>query len=525
MAGFSSRIDTMIGAVSPRWALSRRRDRAMLAFAGAYDGARSDRAGLRAWQPSYGSADADLLPAHDLLRRRSRDLRRNSPLAAGAIATVTTNAVGSGLWPLPRIDRIALGLSDAEADDWERQVAIEWALFADSREIDVTRAETFAGLQSLAFRSTLENGDVFVILRDLPRAGEPYRTRLQLIESDRVADPPRNSAVAPKTVAGIELDALGAPVAYWIGDVHPGAMPPRGVKRKFTRIPAFGARSGRRVIHHLYRRLRVGQTRGEPYLTPVIETIKQLTRYGEAEIQAAVINSCFAIVTKTDTADGFELAQSTATDDKNDAIEFTGPGQMIDLGLNESVDSFTPGRPSNTFDPFVIAITRQIGVALELPYEVLIKHFTASYSAARASLLEAWRFFRDRRVWLVRSLCQPVYGAFLEEAVLLGRLDAPGFLDDPIARLAWCKAEWIGPPAGQIDPLKEVQAAEKRLEIGVTTLERETAELTGGDWEANARQRGKERAALGAGSSPPSATDSAVPPPPSPIPADQQQGP
>src|SRR5690606_12542726 len=117
-----------------------------------------------------------------------------------------------------------------------------------------------------------------------------------------------------------------------------------------------------------------------------------------------------------------------------------------------------PGRPNAGFDPFVLAVLRQIGVALELPYEVLIKHFTSSYSAARAALLDAWRFFRRRRAWLARKFCQPVYEAWLADAVATGLVDAPGFFADPVRRASWCGARWIGDAPGQIDPQKEVDA-------------------------------------------------------------------
>jgi len=67
--------------------------------------------------------------------------------------------------------------------------------------------------------------------------------------------------------------------------------------------------------------------------------------------------------------------------------------------------------------------------------EVLIKHFTASYSAARASLLEAWKFYLNRRHWFAAGFCQPIFEAWFAEAVSLGRIPAPGF-DMPDLRKA-----------------------------------------------------------------------------------------
>ncbi|MCA3266633.1 MAG: phage portal protein, partial [Azospirillum sp.] len=122
----------------------------------------------------------------------------------------------------------------------------------------------------------------------------------------------------------------------------------------------------------------------------------------------------------------------------------------------------------------------------------LVKHFTASYSAARAALLEAWKFFRARRAWLARGFCQPMYEEVLIEAVARGWLAAPGFFDDPRAFKAWTGAQWVGPPPGQIDPGKEADAAATMVAHGWKTDAEVTAELTGGDWEVNAAQRKKE---------------------------------
>ena len=243
---------------------------------------------------------------------------------------------------------------------------------------------------------------------------------------------------------------------------------------------------------HLYRVLRSGQTRGIPYLAPVIESLKQLGRYSESEIMAAVVSSYFTVFVKTPHGES-PLPPMGKNSRSNDEYQL-GSGAIVDLAQGEDISTVNPGRPNAQFDPFVQSILRQIGVALELPFEVLIKHFTASYSAARAALLEAWRFFMAQRAWLAQNFCQVVYEAWLLEAVKSGRIDAPQFLDgDPSIRAAYCGSHWIGPAQGQIDPLKEIQAARERIDAGISTLSRETAALTGEEWEKIHRQGVKER--------------------------------
>jgi lambda family phage portal protein len=238
-----------------------------------------------------------------------------------------------------------------------------------------------------------------------------------------------------------------------------------------------------------------------------------------------VVAGAFAIFIRMD-PDAFNDLFSEDTNLKTDYLKratnwdgrststLEGPGNAVNLVPGESVDSVNPGRPNDSFDPFVQAILRQAGAALELPFEVLVKHYTASYSAARAALLDAWRFFRGRRAWLASYFCQPIYELWLAEAVALGRIRAPGFFADPAIRKAYCGAEWVGDGPGSIDPLKEVDAAERRIQIGTSTLAAESVLHDGGDWESKHRQRAREQAARTAAGL---VADPAAPPAPAPV--------
>ena len=119
-------------------------------------------------------------------------------------------------------------------------------------------------------------------------------------------------------------------------------------------------------------------------------------------------------------------------------------------------------------------------------------NFQSSYSASRGALLEAWKVFRYWRSWWEINFCQPIYEEWLEEAILKGRVNAPGYFEDPVKRYAYTWADWTGPSQGQLNPVQEVQAAALRVENGFSTRQKETAELTGTDFELNHRQRVKE---------------------------------
>jgi capsid protein len=162
------------------------------------------------------------------------------------------------------------------------------------------------------------------------------------------------------------------------------------------------------------------------------------------------------------------------------------------LNPEEKIDLVDPKRPNVAFDAFVTAMSRQIGAALEIPSDLLLKSFNASYSASRGALLEAWKMFRCSRQWVAKEFCQPVFEQWLSEAVSIGRIQAPGFFVDPIIKAAWCGSEWHGPSQGQLDPLKEIQAADMRIMLGTSTRQRESVEINGSDFEHNIKELGRE---------------------------------
>ena len=487
-------LDRAIEEISPVRAARRARARMFLSISGAsgYKGARTNRRETKSWRYNKNSnANADLLPEVQELRERSRDLTRNNPLAVGAINTVVTNTVGAGLKLQSQPDReILLPILKTEEaiEKWQKDVEREFNNWAESQDCDITRTQNFYGIQSLVMRSVLVSGDCFVIKRFKERNNRRLGTALQILEADRVKNPYSN--VNTKSFAGgVEMDKDGAPIAYHVTKNDPkSSINTQNVEH--IRLKAFDSNGFRNVLH-VFDKTRPGLIRGAPYLAAVIEPLKMLDKYTEAEIMAAVISGTLAMFVKTEDGDG--IGDFEPEDEKiNDYDLQLGTGTIANLMPGEDIVSFNPGRPNTAYDAFTMSILRQIGVALELPFEVLIKHFTASYSAARGAVMEAWKFFSARRVWLSANLCYPIFEAVISEAVASGALSAPGFFDDEIIRKAYLGAIWVGPPKGQIDELKEINAAEKRVSLGVTTRSEETASITGGDWEKKFPQLKKE---------------------------------
>lgn len=191
-----------------------------------------------------------------------------------------------------------------------------------------------------------------------------------------------------------------------------------------------------------------------------------------------------------------------------------GNGAIISLAPGEKATPVNPARPNANFDPFVKAFMQQVGVALQLPLELLLKHFEASYSASRAALEMAWSYFNQQRSWFAWRFNQEVYGWAMDEAVAAGRLARPGWFSNPMIREAYLGAEWIGPRRWSLNPQQEAGADEIDIRLGVKTREQICIERTGGDVEKKLDQLGREQARMVSGglAADPNAVRPATPP-------------
>lgn len=507
-------VDRAVAWLSPAAGMERLKGRLMMGAAtGGYTGGKRDRRSTRNWRPGQTSANEELSADLPDLRARSRDLSRNVPLATGAIHTVVTGVVGGGFTLASRIDQAVLGLSDEQAVKWQQKAEREFAIWA--KRADFTSRLNFDGQLELAFRSVLESGDVFVVRRRRFDPGDTYGLKLQLVEADRCSNPGRRQDTV-SMVDGVELDSDGVPVAYHFSSRHPDDMG-RNSTREWRRYDAGVTATGTPIILHLYRQMRPDQVRGAPFLSPVIDALKQLGDYADAEIRAAVISAMFTVFIKQETPDDGQNSiigtnDSTANVDPKTELQL-GSGAIVDLGPGEEPVFADPTRPNPAFDAFVKATCRHIGVALEIPVELLLKSFGTSYSASRAALEMAWQMFSSRQDWLKWNFCQPVYEWVITEAVSSGRLSAPGFFADPIVREAWLGSAWEPPRKIQLDPQKEAAASLILRSAGIITNEYWIRQTTGGDFESTTRQLAKENAALkAAGISTPGSVSEALQP-------------
>lgn len=518
-------LDRAVAWVAPQTAVNRLNARMQFSAMGGYDGARPKRERRNGTHSGPQSGpDQALLPDLPDLRAACQELMRNAPIARGVINTKVTSVIGSGLVPQAEIDRAllqrTLGVSDQWCDDVEDAIENEFWNWADSPDCDLTREQTFWELQDLAYRTAKVEGDSFIVRRYVERPGRRLGTVIQTVAGARVGQPDWKRDT-PELAGGIAKDANGASTAIHVWRRYPGDPDFRA--SDYDTVPVYGP-SGMRQVYHVYRRLQDGQSRGEPDLAPALAFFKTLHSYSNSELDAADVASRFTVFIKTLTGTG--PAARPLLDDGSGAgiggdfgdLEL-GTGAILGLGPNQEIQIADPKRPNTAFGEFVKAILQQIGVAAELPYELVVKHFTASYSASQAALVLAYAYFVAERAWFARRHSQPIREAVIAEAVARERLRLPGFFSDPLLRAAYCGATWIGPPRGQIDEEREVSAAAMRIDRNLSTHSAEAARLTGADWAATNRRLIRERREM-APADPAAARPSRLPPRPAQDPND-----
>ena len=469
-------------------------------------GANITKNSLIGWLWRGGDADSDIGLNISILRQRSRDAFMGVPMASAAVETYDTNVIGEGLVPAPNVDGDALGITPEKAAALNTELALKFDWWAcDPRECDFEMRDSFYIKQSTAFQSMLLSGDCPVLFPLKPRPNTLFDLRLRVLEADRIMNPPTFNPTQ-NLFSGVELTPDGELLAYHIAKRHPlanalGRISPLPLLPFETvRITPFGDLTGRRNMILLIKPERPEQRRGVPILSVCLELLKQHGRYTDATVVAAVIQSYFTAFITQEYPDPNIFAELLTDDQKKEILDFNpynvqlGPGVVNFMRPGHTVNFSTPTQPHSTFGEFSISCAKFVGAALGMPYEVLLKQFNASYSASRAALLDFWKRVRKYRAQVIDQLCQPVYEEWVVDAVTLGRIDGfKGDITDVNVRRAMTRCDWSGASAGSLDPVKEVSAAEAKVNAGFSTIQRESVELNGSNWRDNVVQQAVEK--------------------------------
>ena len=441
------------------------------------------------------------------LRARSAQLFKENLYARGLIRRLVTNEINTGLTPEVIPNERILGLEEDSLGDWSELVEDRFALWADSAKLcDSTRQSDFGKLQRIVRMESLIVGDILVVLRIDSRTGLP---RVQLISGENVVQPiGANFTLSAgfRIEHGVELNQFNQQVAYHV----------RGIDGKMKRISAFGVQSKRRVAWLVYGTdKRLDEVRGEPLLSIILQSLKEIDRYRDATQRKAAVNAVLAMfIKKTENRIGTKPITNGAV--RKGSIEATTidgvsrkynianqiPGLVIEeLQVGEEPTAFGNQGTDTAFADFEAAMLRAIAWANQIPPEILQLSFSSNYSASQAAINEFKNYLNPVRSEFGVQFCKPIYQEWLVSEVLRQRIAAPGLLEariDPQQYdifAAWIVTEWSGAIKPSTDVRKQAQGYELMVGAGWMTNDRASKELTGTKFSRNIRTIKRENAA------------------------------
>lgn len=483
-----------------------------MATTGGYSGAGAGFGGqLRHWTPGARTADAALLPQLSQGNARAEDLVRNHGIASNGVQLHVDNIVGH-LFRLSYKPRWrSLGISEADARAFAQDVEAAFMEYAEDPVncwVDAERKRTLTMMcrEITATHSTV--GEATASAEWIERAGSPFRTAIKLINTHRISNP-NNIPDTNNRRGGVEVDRYGAAVGYWVRnhDVIGSGFGTNGLGHTWTRVPRETS-WGRQQFLHVFEPRGDGQTRGANQFLAVMEQLPQLGKLQHTKLQNAIVNAMYAAVIESEMGSeaAYELIGGEMdTDDlhkymsvlqdyhKGADIRLNGV-QIPHLMPGEKLNLMTSSNADNGFSELERSILRWCAAGMNTSYESLAKDYSqTTYSSARASMMESWRYYMGRRKIIPSRFASMIFTLWLEEAINRGEVRLPrgATRDFYQAKGSWCNAEWIGSGRLAIDGLKEVKESVLLIESGLSTYEKELAKM-GEDYQEMFAQQVRE---------------------------------
>ena len=308
----------------------------------------------------------------DKVIARLLDARRNNPLVRSLCRLRETDVVGAGI--VPR----------AKSGDDELDAILEekWREYSASPEITQTMTMREVQMQLASLPMIFGDGGLF-----LHKSG-----RVQLVEGDRIGlenggrDVFRNpygsqsnsiDATNKRIIEGIEINAEGRPMAYYIGNRNDG-----GGLDDVRRI------IGRNFIFHR-KVMRPNQLRGIPELASVCDDLQDVEEYDMIEMVGAKVAASLSAVIKREGATDFELSATADGNNQAEQLQSFEPGMFHYLEPDEDVSVISPsGRPNSDAIKYLEYRLRKIGASVGVPLEFLLMTIgQSSFSASQGMVL------------------------------------------------------------------------------------------------------------------------------------------
>ncbi|AXF86650.1 hypothetical protein DTO96_102405 [Ephemeroptericola cinctiostellae] len=405
----------------------------------AHDASKSGRR-LFNWRLGSSSAITEL-SAIGVARVRARDAYLNNPIARAVIDFMVSNLIGNGISPMPDFKDVTLR---------KKVIAVfeSWSLDAD-----LINGLDFYGMQTLIARTFLVAGECFIIHR-LVETDSGVTYRVQAVEPEQVPFETRDLENGHSIVQGVEFDASGVRVAYW-------------VRENLHDMSATTKRIEARFVSHVFKPMRPSQVRGVPFLANALVRLKQVDDFDDAVLERMKIANLFVgAIRRPDNYD--EPAQTQMQPDAEYPMDDgdlppleMSPGAMLELGFGESIDFSNPPDAGMNYTEYMRWQYRTICAAFGVPYQVVMNDYADTNDRVmRVALNELSRSLTQlTENILVQKMCRPIRRWFFDQAILAGLL--------PSNKVEMRATRWIPQRKPYIHPVQDVQSLRLQNELGI----------------------------------------------------------
>jgi len=398
------------------------------------------------WVNTPTTIDSKLLRDLTRMQARSRDLVDNDSTGKRFIQLSKINIVGRGM-RLQMKSKLANGKLDKTANDKIEKAWKEWSKAANCT---VTKRMTLRQAQKKAVVSRKMDGETIIQLKR--NFKNKFNFAIMFIDPERL-DTNLNRARSSKLNEirlGIEFNRMGEPLFYYFkkdnGSNTVAFSGNTQVGRDHDKVPAS-------EIVHWYSNDRVDQSRGWPEMAAVMQNLKNLSGYSEAELVAARVTASkmgFYIDKDGSGVDGTEEAGDTGN-----LIQDAEPGAFEQLPPGTEFQAWDPQHPNTAFSDFMKGNKKDIASGLGISYPTLASDLEGvNYSSIRAGVLTDRDGWIDDQDDMDDSFMTPIFLAWLPIQLLNGNIKLPFSRIEKFSNPSWQKKRWPW-----IDPKKDVEAA------------------------------------------------------------------
>jgi lambda family phage portal protein len=460
-----------------------RRLNSLNASARMFEAAKSDRLNAT-WGTMPLTADEIVTRHRTVLVARSREQAANNDYARSFLRMCRQNIVGPQGVTLQAQSKTADGKLNNNANE---AIEREFAKWGHRDHCDVTGKQSWVSIQGACVLSAAKDGEFFVRKIFGPDAGK-YGFALQVLDPQRCPVDLNEDLRDGRLVrAGIEINAYGKPLAFYFNVRSDEYYDYSSNGRNFVRIPAD-------EIIHGFRSDMVGQKRGLPWMATGLFRMRQLGAFEDA----AVVNARVGAAKM-----GFiqwKEGRGPQQDEDEEITIDAEAGVFPVLPEGAELNEWTPQYPSGEFAVFNKAMLRSLASGFGVSYNSLASDLEGvNFSSIRQGTLDEREYWKELQEWLIETLCQPVFEAWLPRVLLTGGIKAKGGALRPERLDAYMDVTWQPRRWTWIDPRADVDAAveaKNNLLIAPSQIIREQGKDPQAVWAEHARDIAAMIAAL-----------------------------